>query len=122
MDIIELVKGTASKEYLNKESFLKRFDSAQHDIEKLIGASIGLSGEVGEFNEIIKKHIFQGKSIDETHLKKELGDIYWYFALACIALNTTPYEIQEIVSEKLLARYKNGFTVAESQNRKESDV
>lgn len=122
MDIIELVKKTASPEYMNREAFLKRFDSAQNDIEKLIGASIGMAGEVGEFNEIIKKHLFQGKAIDETHLKKELGDIYWYFACACIALNTTPYEIQEIVSEKLLARYKNSFTVAESQNRKESDI
>ena len=62
------------------------------DPSRLLTSGIGLSGEVGEFNEIIKKCIFQGKEMDEdtvTHLKSECGDILWYLAQACIALDTS---------------------------------
>lgn len=122
MKIIDLVQLTASDQYKNYDSFLEAVDTSYLNIEKLLGAGIGLSGEVGEFNEILKKHLFQGRAFDPDHAKKELGDIYWYFALACIALDTTPEEIEELVSDKLLARYNGGkFTKEQSENRKPND-
>jgi NTP pyrophosphatase (non-canonical NTP hydrolase) len=123
MQIVDLVKGTASEEYLDFSSFEDAITEGHDNIHALLGAGIGMSGEVGEFNEILKKHIWQGKNFDETHAKKELGDIYWYFALACIALNVTPAEIEEIVSEKLAARYSGGrFNKEQSENRKVNDL
>jgi len=91
----------------------------------LITAGIGLSSETGEFNELIKKVIFQGKPYDEKvrfHMKRELGDIMWYLANACTALG---YDLEEIVEEninKLEARYPNGFEVFRSENRAEGDL
>jgi hypothetical protein len=121
--MIELFEKTASDEYKYFDSFSLRLDECNPNIATLLGAGIGLSGEVGEFNEILKKHVFQGKDFDEVHAKKELGDILWYFLAACYALNTTPEEIYTIVSDKLHARYSTGkFTIAESENRKEDDV
>ncbi len=121
--MIELFEETASDEYLDFEPFMVRLEECHSNIHTLLGAGIGLSGEVGEFNEILKKHVFQGKDFDEVHAKKELGDILWYFLAACKGLNTTPGEIYTIVSDKLHARYSTGkFTIAESENRKENDV
>lgn len=121
--MIELFEKTASPEYLDFEPFMVRLEYCHPNIQTLLGAGIGLSGEVGEFNEILKKHVFQGREFDEGHAKKELGDILWYFLAACKALNTTPEEIYTVVSDKLNARYSTGkFTIAESENRKEDDV
>ena len=92
---------------------------------RLLTAGIGLSGEVGEFNEIIKKCIFQGKEMDEDkiiHLRKELGDIMWYVAQACLALNTNIEEIIDINTAKLSDRYPGGFDTFRSENRKEGDI
>ena len=93
--------------------------------ERLITAALGISAEGGEFTEIVKKCIFQGKPMDEHtiyHLKRELGDIMWYIAQGCIALEVPLEDIIWMNIEKLEARYPNGFEQFRSENRKDGDV
>ena len=92
---------------------------------RLLCAAIGLAGEVGEFNGIIKKALFQGRELNEdtiTHMKKELGDVMWYVAQGCMALNTTIDEIIDMNEEKLRERFPDGFNKQSNENRKEGDV
>ncbi len=92
----------------------------------LLTGGIGLSSETGEFNEIVKKCIFQGKPLnDETvfHCKRELGDIMWYWISSCRALGLDPNEVIEENVNKLKARYPGGeFDVHYSENRQEGDL
>ena len=92
----------------------------------LLTGGIGLSSETGEFNEIIKKCIFQGKPLnDETvfHCKRELGDIMWYWISSCRALGLDPNEVIEENVNKLKARYPDGeFDVHYSENRQDGDL
>ncbi len=93
--------------------------------ERLITAALGISAEGGEFAEIIKKAVFQGKPLDDDaqyHMKRELGDVMWYIAQACIALGCTLEDIIYMNIEKLEARYPDGFDSFRSNNRKEGDV
>jgi NTP pyrophosphatase (non-canonical NTP hydrolase) len=93
--------------------------------ERLITAALGICAEGGEFTEIVKKCIFQGKPMDEHtifHMKRELGDVMWYIAQACIALNTSFEDIIYMNTEKLESRYPNGFDAFRSENRKEGDI
>ena len=80
----------------------------------------------GEFTEVVKKIVFQGKPVNEEnifHMKRELGDIMWYVAQACMALDTDFNEIIEMNVEKLKARYPGGeFDVSKSENRAEGDL
>jgi len=96
------------------------------DVPRLLTAALGLSAESGEFTEVIKKIILQGKPYNKEnifHLKRELGDICWYLAQACMALDTTFDEIIEMNVEKLKARYPGGeFDVRKSENRVDGDV
>ena len=96
------------------------------DIPHLLTAALGLTAESGEFTEVVKKIILQGKPYNEDnvfHMKRELGDICWYIAQACMALDTTFDEIIEMNVEKLKARYPGGeFDVHKSENRKEGDL
>tara|TARA_Y100001938_G_scaffold84157_1_gene115610 strand:+ start:10 stop:417 length:408 start_codon:yes stop_codon:yes gene_type:complete len=96
------------------------------DIPRLLTAALGLTAESGEFTEIVKKIVLQGKPYNEDnvfHMKRELGDICWYIAQACMALDTTFDEIIEMNVDKLKARYPGGeFDVHKSENRKEGDV
>ena len=89
-------------------------------------AALGLSAEAGEFTEIVKKIVFQGKPVTKEnlfHMKRELGDIMWYFIQACILLDTTPEEVIEMNVDKLKSRYPGGeFDVHHSENRQEGDV
>jgi NTP pyrophosphatase (non-canonical NTP hydrolase) len=95
------------------------------NIPALLTAADGLAAEGGEFAEVVKKITFQGKPLNEDnrfHLKRELGDLAFYMAVACIALG---YNLQEIIDEnvvKLDARYKDGFTVEESEKRASGDL
>ena len=92
----------------------------------LLTGGIGLSSETGEFNEIVKKCIFQGKPLnDETvfHCKRELGDIIWYWISSCRALGLDPNEVIEENVNKLKARYPDGeFDVHYSENRQDGDL
>ena len=96
------------------------------DIPHLLTAALGLTAESGEFTEVVKKIILQGKPYNEDnvfHMKRELGDICWYLAQACMALDTTFDEILEMNVDKLKARYPGGeFDVHKSENRREGDL
>ena len=92
----------------------------------LLTGSIGIASEGGEFSEIVKKCIFQGKPLDnETifHCKRELGDIMWYWINSCRALGLDPNEVMAENVDKLKSRYPGGnFNVWYSENRKEGDL
>ena len=96
------------------------------DIPHLLTAALGLTAESGEFTEVVKKILLQGKPYNEEnvfHMKRELGDICWYLAQACMALDTTFDEIIEMNVDKLKARYPGGeFDVHKSENRREGDL
>ena len=96
------------------------------DVPHLLTAALGLTAESGEFTEIVKKILLQGKPYNEDnvfHMKRELGDICWYLAQACMALDTTFDEIIEMNVDKLKARYPGGeFDVHKSENRREGDL
>ena len=96
------------------------------DIPHLLTAALGLTAESGEFTEVVKKILLQGKPYNEDnvfHMKRELGDICWYLAQACMALDTTFDEIIEMNVDKLKARYPGGeFNVHKSENRREGDL
>ena len=96
------------------------------DVPRLLTAALGLTAEAGEFTEVVKKIILQGKPYNEEnvfHLKRELGDICWYLAQACMALVTTFDEVIEMNVDKLKARYPGGeFDVHHSENRVEGDL
>lgn len=96
------------------------------DVTRLATAAFGLSAEAGEFTEIVKKIILQGKPYSEEnifHMKRELGDIMWYMAQACMALDTSFDEVLKMNYEKLSARFPEGaFDVYRSENRVKGDV
>tara|TARA_B100000035_G_scaffold78327_1_gene65443 strand:- start:8166 stop:8579 length:414 start_codon:yes stop_codon:yes gene_type:complete len=127
----EFVQEVTSKEsnqlsemfYATKELEAK---NPKVNMSLLLTGGIGLSSETGEFNEIIKKCIFQGKPLnDETvfHCKRELGDIMWYWISSCRALGLDPNEVIEENVNKLKARYPGGeFDVHYSENRQEGDL
>lgn len=92
------------------------------DFGAVINASLGLSGEVGELNDMIKKGIFHGHSLNTEHLKKEIGDVMWYLALMCDAFGFDMAEIAQMNINKLKARYPLGFDPDKSLHRKEGDI
>ena len=96
------------------------------NVPLLITAGFGLGSEGGEFQEIVKKLLFQGKPLnDETvfHMKRELGDIIWYWANACRSLGLDPNEVIAENVNKLKARYPGGeFDVYYSENRQQGDL
>ena len=124
-DFVDMVTSDASKNMDDFGDAVDIMDEQGVEPTRLMTASIGLSGEVGEFNDIVKKCLFQGKEMDEnvvTHLKKELGDIMWYIAQGCIALGTDIEELIDINTAKLKDRYPDGFDGFRSDNRDEDDV
>lgn len=92
------------------------------DIGGVMNACLGLAGEVGELNDIIKKWVFHEKELDEVHMQKELGDIMWYVALMCDSMGWHLDDILEMNINKLIARYPEGFDVVKANNRREGDV
>ena len=100
----------------------KALDAPFVDLGETINASLGLSGEVGELNDMIKKTIFHGHPLDKDHVKKEIGDIMWYVALMCESFGFDMGEIAQMNIDKLKARYPEGFSVEQSLHRKEGDI
>ena len=87
--------------------------------DMLVNGVMGLNGESGEVIDVVKKHMFQGHELDIDKIKKELGDVMWYVAEVCEALDLSMDEVMEANIAKLANRFKNGFTKEESINRKE---
>ena len=83
----------------------------------LINAAMGMCGESGEFIDVLKKHLFQGHDLDRDHLAKELGDVLFYVALACTALDLHMGDVMEANIAKLTRRYPDGFSAERSRNR-----
>ena len=126
---IEFVRQTtspASSEYPKLIERLTELKAQGADVSRLMTAAFGMSAEAGEFTEVVKKIFLQGKPYTEEnifHMKRELGDLCWYLAQACMALNIGFEEVLEMNYEKLSARYPEGsFDVYRSENRKDGDV
>jgi NTP pyrophosphatase (non-canonical NTP hydrolase) len=85
-------------------------------------ACFGLAGEAGEFIDLVKKVKFQGKTLDKQKAVKELGDVMFYVATACVALDISLQDVIDLNEIKLTARYPEGFKVENSENRKPEDV
>tara|TARA_Y100001970_G_scaffold253595_1_gene328497 strand:+ start:79 stop:486 length:408 start_codon:yes stop_codon:yes gene_type:complete len=127
---LEFVTGVTSIPSIDLAALLSRITDLDvqddADIPRLLTAALGLTAEAGEFTEVVKKIILQGKPYNEEnafHMKRELGDICWYLAQACMALDTTFDEIIEMNVDKLKARYPGGeFDVHKSENRKDGDL
>jgi len=126
---IEFVRQTtspASSNFANLLNRLTELETQNADVPRLMTAAYGLTAEAGEFTEVVKKIFLQGKSYSEDnifHMKRELGDICWYLAQACMALDITFDEVLQMNYEKLSARYPEGtFDVYRSENRVEGDL
>ena len=128
MEFVNAVTSEESRDYIpfNSRCFEIQSGDDGIPIHRLITAALGMGAESGEFTEVVKKIVFQGKPVNEDnifHMKRELGDIMWYVAQACMALDTDFNEIIEMNVEKLKARYPGGeFDVHYSENRKEGDL
>lgn len=127
----QFVEAVTSKESNNYDHLHKRILELANgepviNPSLLLTAGIGLASEGGEFNEIVKKMFFQGKPLNEEnvfHMKRELGDIIWYWVNACRALNIDPNEVIAENVKKLESRYPGGsFDVHYSENRKAGDL
>ena len=114
--------GNATNRLLNLTLSDTTENGIREDTGTILNACLGLSGEVGEFNDMIKKWIFHEKDLDEEHLKKELGDIMWYIAMMCHAFRWSMDEIMEMNINKLKARYPEGFDTDRANNRNNGDV
>lgn len=106
----------------SSDRLVSAMDKVSFDVGGILNACLGLSGEVGELNDMIKKGIFHEKGIDEMHLKKELGDVMWYVALFCDSMNWDLDEILQMNVDKLKARYPDGFDTVRANNRRDGDV
>ena len=108
-----------------KESFDEIEKKSGIKTPRLLTAALGLGSETGEFVEIVKKMFLQGKPPSDDnifHMKRELGDIMWYWITACAALGLDPYEVISENQEKLAARYGEKFEVQRSEVRKDGDL
>ena len=125
LNFVDGVTSDPSKDYNSFIDSLQLLDKQGSNINRLTTAAVGISAEGGEFMEIVKKMVFQGKPWNDDnreHLIIELGDVMWYVMQACMALDVT---IEEVVAgnvDKLKKRYPGGdFDVFYSENRKEGD-
>jgi len=135
----EFVEAVTSRDSNDLASFINRLDyldgmwddkleekGPMINVPLLLTSAIGLGSETGEFQEIVKKLFFQGKPLTEEnkfHMKRELGDIIWYWTNACRALNLDPNDVISENVTKLKARYPSGdFDPFYSENRKLGDL
>lgn len=127
---MEFVASVTSNQSNDLEFFISRLNELNSqdvaNVPLLMTAAVGLGSEGGEFQEIVKKVVFQGKPLDEDtkyHLFRELGDIAWYWINACRALGLDPNDVIKENVNKLINRYPAGqFDVYYSENRKENDL
>ena len=123
---VDGVTSNPSKDYQSFIESLSALNGKGANINRLTTAAVGISAEGGEFMEIVKKMVFQGKPWNDAnreHLIVELGDVMWYVAQACMALDVSFDDVVERNVEKLKARYPGGeFDVHYSENRREGDI
>lgn len=108
--------------YATKRLELATQNGNFNDVGGVFNAALGLSGEVGELNDMLKKHIFHEKPIDKEHFKKEIGDICWYIAMMCTSCGFNLDDVMKTNIDKLKARYPDGFDINKANNRKTGDV
>ena len=126
----DFVRGVTSECSNSSVEMANRMEALENEtganIALLMTGAIGIASEGGEFAEIVKKCVFQGKPLDadtKFHIKRELGDIMWYWTNSCRALGLDPNEVIEENVNKLKARYPGGeFDVHYSENREEGDL
>lgn len=134
-DFVEAVTSEASNDLT---TFMNRLDvidgnydfaNNQHgpsvNVPLMLTGAMGLCSESGELMEIVKKMCFQGKPLNEEnlfHMKRELGDIIFYWVNMCRALDLEPNSVVQENIDKLSKRYPNGFSVDKSENRKKGDL
>ena len=125
----DFVTKVTSEPSIDLDALKKSFDEIEQSsgikTPRLLTAALGLGSETGEFVEIVKKMYLQGKPPSEDnifHMKRELGDIMWYWVTACASLNLDPYEVISENQEKLAARYGEKFEVQRSEIRKKGDL
>ena len=133
----DFVEGVTSQSSNDLTTFMNSLDRVDGNFENgvhgpdvnvplLITAAMGMSGEAGEFSEIVKKIMFHGKTLTtETHqhLQKELGDVIWYWTNACRALGVDPNTVVADNVAKLESRYPGGeFDPYYSENRSDGDI
>ena len=116
-----------SRETIYFQDRLACLDNSHSEIHwsRLMTSSIGMLAESGEFAEVMKKILFQGKEFNEEnrfHMKRELGDVLWYWCQGCMALGYTPEEVMAENISKLEKRYPNGFEIARSEHREAGDI
>ena len=108
-----------------KKSFIEIEEKSDIKTPRLLTAALGLGSETGEFVEIVKKMFLQGKPPSDDnifHMKRELGDIMWYWVTACMALKLDPVDVILENQKKLEARYGEKFSVNQSEVRAEGDL
>ena len=125
----DFVTKVTSEPSIDLDALKKSFDEIEQNsgikTPRLLTAALGLGSETGEFVEIVKKMYLQGKPPSEDnifHMKRELGDIMWYWVTACASLNLDPYEVISENQEKLAARYGEKFEIERSEVREEGDL
>ena len=123
---VDAVTSDASKDFVNLADRMVELDGQGANIERLLTSAVGMSAEAGESTEIVKKMVFQGKpwnGANKHHLITELGDIMWYVANACMALDVSFDDVIATNVKKLEKRYPGGsFDVFYSENRQEGDL
>jgi NTP pyrophosphatase (non-canonical NTP hydrolase) len=125
----DFVAKVTSEPSMDLDALKRSFDDIESNSNiktaRLLTAALGLGSETGEFVEIVKKMILQGKPpSDENifHMKRELGDIMWYWTTACASLDLDPFEVINENQKKLEARYGEKFEIKRSEVRKEGDL
>jgi NTP pyrophosphatase (non-canonical NTP hydrolase) len=128
-DYAKFVDSTTSRQSKDFSAFIHSASELQAkdniNVPRVLTAAIGMLAESGEFTEVLKKMVFQGKEFNEDnrfHMKRELGDILWYWIQGCIALGYTPDEVMDENIKKLEARYPNGFEIVRSEVRADNDI
>ena len=124
-EFVAAVTSDASTNFVDFADRIGELDREGANIERLLTSGVGLAAESGEFLEIIKKMVFQGKPWNEDnreHLIIELGDLLWYVAQATMALDVSFDEVIERNVKKLEKRYPGGkFEINRSEVRAAGD-
>lgn len=125
-EFVDGVTSDPSKDFETLIARMRQLQTQGANVPRLLTAGIGLASEGGEFDEIVKKIIFQGKEYNADnifHMKRELGDIIWYWIQACMALGLDPNDVVAENVKKLESRFPGGsFDAWYSENRRDNDL